>query len=129
MLRGLKCRNQQTEREQDLFARPSLQCGGFWPFVPVAELFAQKGNERSKLRDRSIQKLPRCDPHRKFPFQWTGGHITRSNKKSHKTPADKQARAPMDTGIIERCSLIRSADVARRVVRPLLLRPDARDLQ
>jgi hypothetical protein len=39
------------------------------------------------------------------------------------------AGAPMGIGIIERCSLNHSADVARRVVRPLLLRPDARDLQ
>ena len=52
-----------------------------------------------------------------------------TRRQIHKTPADKYAGAPMDTGIIERCSLNHSADVARRAVRPLLLHPDARDSQ
>src|SRR4030088_1928001 len=57
MTRGPKLQDQHTEREQDLSACASFRCGEIWSVVPVAELLTQKGSERLKLCNRSVQQL------------------------------------------------------------------------
>src|ERR1700730_7296531 len=94
MTRGPKLQNQRTEREQDLFARASFRCGGFWSVALVAELITQKGGERLKLRNRCVQQLPRCNHHRRLSL--SGLHFNPATHASprHRSVVETSSRGP-----------------------------------
>src|SRR5580692_10033766 len=68
MTRGLKSHNQHTERQQGVLARASFRGSRFQSIAAVAELITQKGSERLKLRNRSVQQVPGCNHHCRLSF-------------------------------------------------------------
>jgi len=66
-MRGLNLQNQCAERDMDFPAREHFRSdGGFCWVRALAKVIAEKGGQRLKLCNRSVEQLPRRSDHRRL---------------------------------------------------------------